>query len=345
MSDSTDKPQDVKPKNPPGQDKAWQLYPDGLPPEGFFAATRGTEARAFAKKYPLAHHLAWFIADRTQWTSAYNEHNLQIGEAFLGDYWEYGLTRGEYRGAIKVLKETGFATFKPARSGTIRGTVAKLCDTRLFAVSIEPTNHPTNHQSNHQLTISQPSPNHHLTTSYKDRRVEGIERENESTTSLTSFSEVPKDKGQEIQAFHALYQQLTGYSEIALDMARERQWFEWLQYGITHQHLFTHDDFKLVVKLIREGIANAKSNQGAYKRNQGALKFDNLIGDPGRFEQDLAEARTHFGKRIRPAIDPNRAAIKATAQDPREKPMNTRTEEEKQADSNLLAELRKKEGI
>ena len=101
---------------------------------------------------------------------------------------------------------------------------------------------------------------------------EGNEREKAAFHS--PFAETPKDKGQEIQAFHALYQKLTGYSEIALDMARERQWFEWLQYGITHQHPFTHEDFKLVIKLIHEGIANATSNQGAYRRNQGA---SNLI--------------------------------------------------------------------
>ena len=134
---------------------------------------------------------------------------------------------------------------------------------------------------------------------------EGNEREKAAFHS--PFAETPKDKGQEIQAFHALYQKLTGYSEIALDMARERQWFEWLQYGITHQHPFTHEDFKLVIKLIREGISNATSNQGAYRRNRGALKLDNLIGDPGRFEQDLAEARTHFGKRTKPATAPKQA--------------------------------------
>jgi hypothetical protein len=141
----------------------------------------------------------------------------------------------------------------------------------------------------------------------EESKEESVTREKEKAASLSPFSDVPKDTRKEIEAFHELYQKLTGYSEIALDMARERQWFEWLQYGITHQHPFTHDDFKLVVKLIREGIANATSNQGAYRRNQGALKFDNLIGDPGRFEQDLAEARTHFGKRKKPTIDTKRA--------------------------------------
>lgn len=331
----------VKSENAAGREQPSRLYPDGIPPEGFFAATRGPEARAFAKKYPRAFLLAWHIADRTQWTKGYNEHELQPGEAYLGDYWECGLTRGEYRGAIKALKVTGFATFKPAKNGTIKGTVAKLCDTRLFAVSIEPPNHQPNHQSNQQLTISEPSANHQLTTSYKGIRVEGEEKDKEKPVSLSPFSEIPKDKGKEIEAFHELYQKLTGYSEIALDMARERQWFEWLQYGITHQNPFTHDDFKLVVKLIREGIANAKSNQGAYKRNQGALKFDNLIGDPGRFEQDLAQARSFYGKRIKPAIDLKRAAaLKVTPHDPREKPLATKTPEEIAKEQEQFKKLR-----
>ena len=294
--------QNVKPENAPGhapgKDKAWQLYPDGAP-HGFFAATRGEEPLELIKLNKNAFVLAYVIAARARWSARFNKYNLQPGEAMLGDYLEYGFTEQEYRTAKAILEKHRFSTFK----ATNKGTIAKLSDTRLFAISIETTNEP----SNGQPTDSQRTGNERVTTINKDIRVEGIEREKEKAASLSPFSDVPKDTRKEIEAFHELYQKLTGYSEIALDMARERQWFEWLQYGITHQHPFTHEDFKLVVKLIREGIANAKSNQGAYKRNQGALKFDNLIGDPGRFEQDLAEARTHFGKRTKPAIDPKQA--------------------------------------
>jgi hypothetical protein len=185
--------QNVKPENAPGhapgKDKAWQLYPDGAP-HGFFAATRGEEPLELIKLNKNAFVLAYVIAARARWSARFNKYNLQPGEAMLGDYLEYGFTEQEYRTAKAILEKHRFSTFK----ATNKGTIAKLSDTRLFAISIETTNEP----SNGQPTDSQRTGNERVTTINKDIRVEGIEREKEKAASLSPFSDVPKDTRKEI---------------------------------------------------------------------------------------------------------------------------------------------------
>jgi len=84
----------------------------------------------------------------------------------------------------------------------------------------------------------------------------------------------------QIEQLHELYQNLTGH-QLFLNMSREMEWFAWLKW---RRPPFTADDLRLVVTLIRRGIKEQK-------RNEGALKFSNLIGMPDRFEEDLALAR------------------------------------------------------
>lgn len=87
------------------------------------------------------------------------------------------------------------------------------------------------------------------------------------------------DKIHKIQALHALYVQLTGQN-IALRMDRERAWFDWLG---CRKPEFTAEDLRTVIHHIKAGIREQK-------RNPGALKFSNLIGQPDYFEEDLALA-------------------------------------------------------
>lgn len=82
-----------------------------------------------------------------------------------------------------------------------------------------------------------------------------------------------------IQALHALYVQLTG-QPITLRMDRERIWFDWLAF---RQPEFAADDLRTVVHHLKAGIKEQK-------RNPGALKFSNIIGQPDYFEEDLALA-------------------------------------------------------
>jgi hypothetical protein len=83
--------------------------------------------------------------------AAGNRYNLGMGEALLGDFEKCGMTEQEYRTAKAQLKKWEFATFKV----TGRGTIAKLTDTRLFAI----TRLPTNGQNNTPLTDGQRSAN------------------------------------------------------------------------------------------------------------------------------------------------------------------------------------------
>src|SRR6185369_10990203 len=82
---------------------------------------------------------------------------------------------------------------------------------------------------------------------------------------------------EKIKRLHAAYCALTGM-QVALDMVREGTWFEFCRKG------FTEDDLRAVVRSIRAGIADGK-------RNPGALKFSNLVGQLDFFEEDLAMVR------------------------------------------------------
>jgi hypothetical protein len=137
--------------------------------------------------------------------------------------------------------------------------------------------------------------------------------------------DVPKDKSQEIEILHDLYVKLTG-QDVRLDMARQRQWFDWIRQG------FNQEDLRLVVRHIKRGI-------GEHQRNQGALKFANLIGMPDRFEEDLAQARAVYGKRR--SVDTKPAMPMKRIPAPGEKPLADKTPEEIANEQELLAQLHK----
>lgn len=91
----------------------------------------------------------------------------------------------------------------------------------------------------------------------------------------------------EIAALHEAYCHLTGQEGLPLRFDRQRQWYDWCRCG------FTLDDLKLVVRYLKKGIADRS-------RNQGALKFSNLIVQVDRFEEDLFEARRVLKVRPKP---------------------------------------------
>lgn len=91
---------------------------------------------------------------------------------------------------------------------------------------------------------------------------------------------IPPNAPQVMKELHAHYCARSGY-DILWNMVRENTWKEWLQYcGWS----WGKNEISLVIFYLREEI-------GRQKRNEGALKFSNLIGDPMRFEEDLAMAR------------------------------------------------------
>jgi hypothetical protein len=91
-----------------------------------------------------------------------------------------------------------------------------------------------------------------------------------------------------VKELHAAYVARTGY-EIAYNMARENVWREWCTFG---EWKWNVTDLARVI-----GYLKAKIRKG--ERNEGALKFANLIGRADNFEEDLslarAEAKQVFG--------------------------------------------------
>lgn len=85
----------------------------------------------------------------------------------------------------------------------------------------------------------------------------------------------------DIPALHRAYVNLTGL-DVALNMDRERVWFDWLHYR--RDDPFTATDLGLVIAHLRRGIRDEK-------RNPGALRFRNLIGNPDEFDEERAAAR------------------------------------------------------
>lgn len=99
-----------------------------------------------------------------------------------------------------------------------------------------------------------------------------------------------------LQALHASYQARTGYT-IRWNMHRERQWCEWSAWS---EHTWGETELARVISYLRAKIAKGE-------RNDGALKFDNLIGQPDKFEEDLnlaleaAKGAAHFRPKPKPA--------------------------------------------
>jgi hypothetical protein len=135
--------------NPNITNNASESKPDGLKSRGYFEATRGDDGPALLKANLYAFALAYTIAARACWRpTGFNPHGLRFGEAFLGDFENYGMTESNYRSAKAYLAKWGFATFKT----TSRGTIARLLDTRLFKVNPPKDDGQNSGQGNRQVT-------------------------------------------------------------------------------------------------------------------------------------------------------------------------------------------------
>lgn len=80
------------------------------------------------------------IAFRAKRTNGLSVHNLQPGEALIGDFENCGLTEQKYRSAKNRLRSYGLATFK----STNKGTIARLVNTNVFDVNITEANEQSN---------------------------------------------------------------------------------------------------------------------------------------------------------------------------------------------------------
>jgi hypothetical protein len=118
---------------------------------GWIKMMRGPEAEELIKANPNAWILATIISRRARWSDKFNAEGLTRGEALLGDFTRYKMTRQQYRTALAFLVRSNFVTTRI----TNRGTIAKLADERLF----DPLNLTANHQNNQRATSAQPPAN------------------------------------------------------------------------------------------------------------------------------------------------------------------------------------------
>lgn len=94
---------------------------------------------------------------------------------------------------------------------------------------------------------------------------------------------------EQIGILHQAYCDITGM-ELRCEYSRMSAWQEFIRRG------FTVDDIRIVVHEIRRAIPS-----GA--RNEGALKFRNLIVNIDGFEEDLASAKANMRSRRPPMTE------------------------------------------
>ena len=132
-----------------------------MPEVPYFKCYRSEVAMELLAASKNAFLLLYQIAYRARRTDSFNRHDLAIGEAFVGDYKEIGLTEGEYRYAKKYLEDHHFATFR----ATNKGTIAKLINFDVFNPNLE----DSNGQYNTPATNQRRTNNEPTTTNKNDK--------------------------------------------------------------------------------------------------------------------------------------------------------------------------------
>lgn len=113
---------------------------------GFIKLMRGKAGELMQDRN--AWSLVSTIAYRARRTNGFNVKNLKPGEALLGDYKNYGMSKQEYRTAKAKLAKWKIATFR----ATPRGTIAKLVDNSVYDINLDGKQHTEQHTSNTRAT-------------------------------------------------------------------------------------------------------------------------------------------------------------------------------------------------
>ena len=98
-----------------------------------FVKLQRTETTLELLRHKNAMHLLTVIALRARYADPSSLSGLSLGEAFIGDHEQYGMTRKEDRCARQKLEKWGLVTFRSSRAGT----VARLVDSRVFSLRDE----------------------------------------------------------------------------------------------------------------------------------------------------------------------------------------------------------------
>lgn len=99
-----------------------------------------------------------------------------------------------------------------------------------------------------------------------------------------------------VKDLHAAYCEATGLS-LPLRFGIDRAWSDWLGAGNSKA------DLLLVIRYLKRGIARGE-------RNEGCLRFRNLIGQLDAFDEELAMARKAFN--LRPPQPETKQAVQKT---------------------------------
>jgi hypothetical protein len=148
-----------------------------------------------AANHPNAFLLLYFIARRARRTAGGLD-GLGVGTAQLGDWEKMGLSRQNYRTALKILTkykfleilETNRTRQKSTTGSTTEGTLVRICDRRIWDINED----SPNHRPNHCLTTDQPLPNH------EQERIRKKKKEKEISSPTPSFLLPSKIKFREL---------------------------------------------------------------------------------------------------------------------------------------------------
>lgn len=135
---------------------------------------RNERTLQLATKYKNAFILLTIIAHRARRNdNSINEHNLELGEALIGDYATCGMSEQEYRTAKLQLTRFKIITTR----ATTKGTIAKLTDTSIYDINIDEANEQDNGQVTDDSTGSQRTPNERPTTNKEVKKVKKKKKE------------------------------------------------------------------------------------------------------------------------------------------------------------------------
>lgn len=149
--------------------------------DGFVQAPRGEAGEMLIRRNYHAFILLYFISQRARRTPD-PINGLEIGEAMMGDFETYGMSKQNYRTAKAILEECNLVTLKP----TPKGTIIKIIDTSIFDININ----ESNEQTNTQLTHDQHTANTQLTPNKNVNKEKNDKNEKEITTSFELFWKV-----------------------------------------------------------------------------------------------------------------------------------------------------------
>jgi hypothetical protein len=159
--------------------------------ESFIKLIRSKTTCDLIREYPNAFILLTIVADRARREDCLIT-GLKVGESLIGDWENMGLTRQQYRTALKVLVVKKFLQItetcrnrkKSTTGSTTIGTKVKLLNSIIYDINVE----EPNHLSNHRLTTDQPPANHEQEGI---RRKKKEKKELPQTPSLPILSKIP----------------------------------------------------------------------------------------------------------------------------------------------------------